>query len=142
MQLTRILAVLVLLVLASNACTTTHVDEPAARAVQFLTNVHTGKMMKADEWLTRKARSEPAFNAHGGLDAMVKQSTARAERYGGLKSVQVLQSTKRNEQANVEIRVLFNQDPSASIDAPNAAKEEMIWNVTAVKEDGNWKLSF
>src|SRR5688572_23007035 len=89
----KVAAVLLLMVL-SNGCTTTQSAEPTARAVQFLTNVHTGKMMDADEWLTRKARSEPGFKAHGGLDTLVKQSTARAERHGGLKSVQVLQSAK------------------------------------------------
>lgn len=137
----KILSALMALVLMGISCTT-YGDEPVARAVQFLTNVHTGKMMKADEWLTRKARSEPAFNAHGGLDVMVKQSTARAERYGGLKTVEVLQATKTNEQADVKVRVLFNQYPSTSKDAPNAAKEEMVWDITALKEDGIWKLSF
>lgn len=137
----KILAPLLLLV-ATIGCTTTQPDEPTARAVQFLTNVYTGKMMNAEEWLTRQARSEPAFNSHGGLDSMVKQSTARAERYGGLKSVRVLQSTKTEEQIDVKIIILFHQDPSASPDVPNAAKEEMIWNMTAAKEDGNWKLSF
>jgi hypothetical protein len=133
---------LMALVLIGTSCTT-YGHEPVARAVQFLTNVHTGKMMKADEWLTRKARLEPAFNAHGGLNAMVKQSTARAERYGGLKTVEVLQVTKTTERVDVKIRVNFKQDPGSSLSgAPSAPKEEMIWDITAMEEDGNWKLSF
>lgn len=124
------------------SCGTTNGSQSVSRAAQFVKNVHTGKMMKADEWLTRKARSEPAFNAHGGLDAMVRQSTAQAERHGGLKTIEVLQATEISGQAIVKIRVLFNKNPIASTNAPNTIKEEMIWDITATKEDSVWKLSF
>jgi hypothetical protein len=133
----------VLLLIGSlTGCAAALNEDPAARALQFLTNVHTGKSMNEEEWLTKEVRSAEVFRAHGGLEAMVKQSTAHARRYGGLESVQVVQCTTTGDTVDIQVRVLFKEMPAASADAPTSETEDMVWTIAAVKESGRWLLSF
>jgi hypothetical protein len=117
-------------------------SQPSERAIEFLTNVYTGKPMQEEDWLTKKARSASAFRAHGGLDVMTKQSTARANRYGGLKTVTVLSVKKTRDGYRVRAKVEFKESPANSKSAAVAAKEPMVWSLTEVKENGIWKIYF
>src|SRR6267378_1322946 len=86
----RVIAAIFFLIAVVSSCSYVGKDQgPEERAKEFLSNVYTGKQMKAEEWLSREARAAPSFNAFGGLERMIQQSAARAERYGGLRSVEI-----------------------------------------------------
>ena len=97
--------------------------------------------MRADDWLTMETRKSEAFVAFGGIEALVRQSTARAERNGGLSSVRVLGTHKEANTYLVEVEVQFNRDPSGDNNLATATNERMIWQVRLVYEDGAWKLA-
>ena len=117
-------------------------DIATARVVAFLTNAHTGKDMRAEDWLTKQTRSAEAFKAFGGLAALVRQSTARAERFGGLESVQVLDERKVGREYAVTAEVHFREDHRNPNNAAIAANEDMVWRFRIVDEGGKLLLDF
>jgi len=117
-------------------------DVATERVVEFLTNVHTGKEMRADEWLTRQTRAAPAFEGFGGLDALVRQSTARAGRFGGLGSVQILDAKKVGQGYVVTAQVHFVEDYRKPDNSAVGANEDMVWRFRLINEGGRWMLAF
>jgi len=97
--------------------------------------------MKSEEWLSREAGSASLFQAFGGLERMVQQSTARAEQYGGLKSVDIKEAKSEAQRALVKAEVKFVKDHKSSDGRAVAANEDIIWNLRFVHEDGVWKIA-
>ncbi len=116
-------------------------QSPEERAKEFLSNVYTGKQMKAEEWLSREARAAPLFNAFGGLERMIQQSAARAERYGGLRSVEITEITPDDQRVSVKAEIRFAKDHKLSDAKAVAANEGIIWDLRLVREDGAWKIA-
>jgi hypothetical protein len=110
------------------------------RVIQFLTNAHTGKMMKPEQWLTAEVRAAPSFNASGGLKALVEQSTERAKKYGGLASVTVREVKSQGQHCEVTAEVTFRRDHKEPGN-PSAANEDMIWPFIMIKQHGVWKIA-
>jgi len=117
-------------------------NDASDRVVEFLTNAHTGKPMRADDWLTRKARSAEKFVAFGGLDALVRQSTERAARFGGLESVRVVNVKIEGPSRVVTAEVNFKRDHREPENPAKAASEDMIWQLRVLDEDGTLKVDF
>lgn len=103
--------------------------------------MYTGKQMKSEDWLSREAASASLFKAFGGLERMIQQSTARAERYGGLKSVDIKEVKADDRSAVVKGEVKFVKDHKAANEKAVAANEDIIWDLRFVREDGVWKLA-
>src|SRR5215471_2849886 len=101
---------LLLFVLLTLFSGVTFADPRVDVAKAFVTNIHTGQSMRPEQWLTKESRTQEAFVAFGGLDAMVRQTTARADRFGGLKSVEVLRASSKGPALLVKIKVRFNRD--------------------------------
>lgn len=97
--------------------------------------------MRAEDWLTMETRESEAFVGFGGIEALVRQSTARAERNGGFNSVRVISARKEGNTYLIEAEVQFNQDPRAADNQAAATSERMIWRVRLVYEDSAWKLA-
>ena len=118
--------------------------EPMAteRVIRFLTNVYTGYSMKADEWLSKETRNAPKFKAFGGLSSLVKQSTARAREFDGLKSVTVIEVMQEGPAYAVKASVAFIKDHRKIASGGVAEREEIVWDFRVSKEDGAWRLSF
>ena len=110
------------------------------RVIQFLTRAHTGEPMRAAEWLGKDVRDGDKFKAFGGLDRLIKQSTARAHEYKGLKSVSILDVKQQGESYLVKAEVTFIEDHRKSDSPAMAEREEMIWSIRVAKENGKWKL--
>lgn len=115
---------------------------PIKRVLQFLTNVHTGQTMKTDEWLVAKMQTAPMFVDFGGLDGMVKQSTVRADKYGGLDFVTVNNVKEFGATYLVTAEVKFKRDHRIPRTEAATTQEDMIWIIRVSKERGQWKLSF
>ncbi|HVN34433.1 MAG TPA: hypothetical protein VMU96_04145 [Casimicrobiaceae bacterium] len=109
-------------------------------AKAFVANAHTGQSMRAEQWLTKDVRTAKVFIAFGGIDALIRQTTARADRFGGLKTVEVISATPEGGALLVRIEVRFNRDADDGIGSSAAAAEPMIWEMRVVREDGSWKL--
>lgn len=121
----RVMLVTILLLTGLSACSNT----PTHRAVEFTKNCYSGKSMRAEEWFTKEARASRLFNDFGGVDAMVKDSTAEATRNQGLQSIKVLNEKKQDAVVLIEVEVVFkNGTKSTGVDS---------W----VIEDGNWKIT-
>lgn len=118
-----------------------HADPIATdKVIQFLTRAYTDQPMRAAEWLSKDVRNSDKFNAFGGLDRLIKQSTSRAREYKGLKSVSIIDVKKEGEVYFVTAEVKFIED-HRNADSPAAAEREaMIWNVRVAREDGRWML--
>ena len=112
------------------------------RVIAFLTNAHTGVQMRANDWLTEKARSAELFVAFGGLDALVRQSTSTAERYGGFGSIQILDSKKEGRVYVLTAQVRFKDDDRRRKDPSKAVSEDMVWQFRVVNEGGKLLLDF
>jgi hypothetical protein len=115
--------------------------EASARAVQFLKNAHTGKAMIAKDWLTDDARQAPMFSGFGGVEALVKQSTSRAEKFGGLKTVSVKEARPLKPGCEVSAEVKFLKDHKDPANPAVVAGEEMIWTFRMVKKNGAWRIA-
>jgi len=115
--------------------------DASARAVQFLKNAHTGKEMSAREWLTDEARQAPMFAGFGGIEVLVRQSTSRAEKYGGLKSVSVVEARPLKLGCEVSALVRFVKDHKDPANPAVAAGEEMIWTFHMIEKNKAWKIS-
>jgi hypothetical protein len=132
------------IVLVGFACACSNIGQaqgPEQRAKEFLSNVYTGKQMKSEEWLSREARAASLFNAFGGLDRMVQQSTARAERYGGLRSIDIREVKSDEQRALVKAEVSFVRDHKSPDSKAVAANEDIIWDLQFVREDDVWKIA-
>jgi hypothetical protein len=129
------------IVLLCSCMTTREFAAPEERAKEFLSNVYTGRQMKPEEWLSRDARTAPMFNAFGGLERMIQQSTARAERFGGFKSVDIREVTPSDQRMLVRAEVKFARDHKLGGDKGKAANEDIIWDLWFVREDGVWKIA-
>jgi len=114
---------------------------PEERAKEFLSNVYTGKQMKAEEWLSREARAAPLFNGFGGLERMIQQSAARAERYGGLRSVEITEIKPDDQRVSVKAEIRFAKDHKVPDAKAVAANEDIMWDLRLVREDGAWKIA-
>jgi len=112
------------------------------RAIQFLTNAHTGVSMEDSEWLSVATRTAPNFVGFGGLSALVNQSTAFAREFNGLKSVEILDVADQGNVQRIRAEVKFLDDKRRSASPAAAERKAMIWTFVATKEDGKWKLSF
>lgn len=138
-RITTVLVFLVGLVCScSNVCA---IEGPEERAKEFLSNVYTGKQMKPEEWLTRGAQSAPLFNAFGGLERMIQQSTARAQRYGGLKSIDIRETKHEGQRVLVKAEIRFVKDHKSTDTNAVAASEDIIWDLPLVREGGAWKVA-
>ena len=113
--------------------------DPRVELVEaFLRNIHSGQPMKAEIWLTKEARTAEAFVAFGGLDSVIKQSTATADRHGGLRSVEVLSADIDGDGIFVRAKVRFNREDTSGVGVEPA--DQTIWEVRVVREEGRWKL--
>ena len=110
------------------------------RVIQFLTNAHTGRSMRASEWLGKDVRDADKFKAFGGLDRLIEQSTARAHEYKGLKSVSILEVKEEGPAYVVKAEVKFIADHRKADSRAAAEREDMVWNIRVAKENGKWKL--
>jgi len=119
---------------ASNAATD--------RVTAFLTNAYTGVQMQPDDWLTEEARTAELFLAFGGLDALVRQSTASAKRYGGLESVRILTAKEDGRAYLVTAEVHLKDDDSRRSVPAKAVSEDMVWRFRVVTQDGKLLLEF
>ena len=136
------LSTLIVGFLLSVTCAASTTSIATDRVISFLTNAHTGKQMRADEWLTKKTRSAEMFVAFGGLDALVRQSTSSAESYGGLRSVRILVAKREGNTHFVTAEVQFKEDYRRRQSPVAAEREDMVWQFRVVSEDGVLKLSF
>lgn len=57
-------------------------ETPVDLAVRFPTNFYTGVEVSPNEWLAESTRETHVFEKSGRLNALVKQSTARATHLG------------------------------------------------------------
>ena len=117
------------------------VAPPIDMAETFLRHVHTGQQLRAEDWLSEETRSSEAFIGFGGLDVLVRQSTARADRYGGVKAVRIRGARGEGGEYFVTAEVLFNRDPTAGDGPAMATHDQMIWEFRVVREEGKWKLA-
>jgi hypothetical protein len=115
-------------------------QNPVDRAVEFLTNAYSGQTMQPEEWLTKETRNAPMFKGFGGLDALVKQSTARAQKFGGLKTVTVQDVKKEGDTYKAAIEITFMEDHKDPSNSAMATQEDMVWNIQIIKQGGRWKL--
>ena len=130
------------LALLACACTTaTQVGGPDKRAKEFLSNVYTGKQMDPEEWLSRETRTAPLFAAFGGLPRMVQQSTAWAESFGGLKSIDVREARVEGQHALVKVEVHFVRDHKTVDNKAVATNEDIVWDLRLIQEDGVWRVA-
>jgi hypothetical protein len=134
-----ILAVALVAMLFSNSA----LADPSAtdRVIQFLTNSYTGRSMQATEWLSQETRRAEKFNAFGGLNALVKQSTARAREFKGLKSVVILDVKQEGQVYIVKAEVKFFEDHRKPTSPAMAEREDIIWDIRVARENSKWKLS-
>ena len=114
---------------------------PTDRTIQFLTNAHTGIDMDDSEWLSADARSTGKIAAYGGLSRLVKQTTAFAREYKGLKSVTVLQVTDEGKAFRIRAEVKFFDEKRRKKSPAAAEREDMTWVFLVTKEEGKWKLT-
>jgi hypothetical protein len=136
-----VIAAIIFLITVVGSCSYIGKEGPEERAKEFLSNVYTGKQMKAEEWLSREARAAPLFNAFGGLERMIQQSAARAERYGGLRSVEITEIRPDDQRVSVKAQIRFARDHKAPDAKAVAANEDIIWDLRLVQEDGAWKIA-
>jgi hypothetical protein len=113
----------------------------SARVVQFLKNVHSGKTMIAKDWLTDEARQAPMFSGFGGVEALVRQSTRSAEKFGGLKAVRVVEARPLKLGCEVSAEVRFVKDHKDPANPAVAASEEMIWTFHMIEKNGAWRIA-
>ena len=137
----RKLSILMVAILFSIVCVAS-TNVATDRVIAFLVNAHTGRQMSADEWLTKNTRSAKAFVGFGGLDGMVRQSTARAARFGGFGSVQILDSKKDGNAYVVTAEVRFKEDHRTPENPATGASEDMVWRFRVINEGGKWMLDF
>jgi hypothetical protein len=114
---------------------------PAERAKEFLSNLYTGKQMREEEWLSREAAAASLFKGFGGLERMVQQSTARAERYGGLRSVEVREAKSGDKNTTVTAEIKFVRNHKSEDEKPVPLNEDITWELRFVREDGVWKIA-
>ena len=133
-------AIVVPIVLICSCGTVSQVQSPEQRAKEFLSNIYTGKQMRSEEWLNQEARSASLFNAFGGLERMIQQSTARAERYGGLKSVDIREVKSGDRYTLVKAEVKFARDHKSPNNAV-ADNEDIIWDLRFAREESVWKIA-
>jgi hypothetical protein len=115
--------------------------EASARAVKFLKNAHTGKAMIAKDWLTDEARQSPMFAGFGGIEALVRQSTSRAEKFGGLRAVSILEARPLKLGCEVSAEVKFVKDHRDPANPAVAVSEEMIWTFQMTEQNGTWRIA-
>ena len=132
----------ILVMVFATLCSSYAADNPVDRAVEFLSNVYSGKTMLAEEWLTKEARNAPMFGAFGGLDALVNQSTEQAKKFGGLRTVTVKDVKREGNTYHVVIEITFMQDHRMPASAAMATQEDIVWNLEIRNQDGVWKLTW
>lgn len=137
----RIRSVLISGLLLSHACFAA-TNAATDRVIAFLTNAHTGVQMRPNDWLTEETSSAELFLVFGGLDALVRQSTESATRYGGLESVQIL-TAKEDGNAYLVIAEVHFKDDARRRNAPaKAVSEDMVWRFRVVNQNGKLLLNF
>ena len=142
-QLLAVLATINLIVPAPSSAVAVegNCGDAKTRAVQFLKNAHTGKSMSAKKWLIDEARRAPMFAGFGGLNALVTQSTARAKKYGGLRSITVRSTNRVGEACEVSAEVKFLKDHKDPTNPAVAANEDMVWTFQMSRQQGLWKIA-
>ena len=115
---------------------------PTDRTIQFLTNAHTGISMDDSEWLSTEARSTGKIAGFGGLSTLVKQTTAFAKEFKGLKSVVILEVAEQGKAQRIRAEVKFFDEKRRKASPAAAEREDMIWTFVVTKEEGKWKLLF
>ena len=115
-------------------------DNAKKRVALFLKNAHTGKKMKAKDWLADDVSRAPMFAGFGGIDALVNQTTARTRKFGGLKSITVQNSVRSGEVCEVSAEVKFVKDPKESPGPAAADNEDMVWTFQLSRQHGVWKI--
>jgi hypothetical protein len=98
--------------------------------------------MRPNDWLTEEASSAELFLAFGGLDALVRQSTASAQQYGGLRSVQILNAKKEGQAYVVTAEVHFKDDDRRRSVPAKVVSEDMVWRFRVVNQNGKLLLDF
>lgn len=116
-------------------------DDAKTRVVRFLKDAHTGKSMSEEKWLTEEARRAPVFAGFGGLNALVKQSTARAKKYGGLGPITVRSTNRVGEACEVSAEVKFLTNHKDPTNPAVAANEDMVWTFQMSIQRGLWKIA-
>ena len=115
---------------------------PTDRTIQFLTNAHTGISMDDSEWLSTEARSTGKIAGFGGLRTLVKQTTAFAKEFRGLRSVVILDVVEQGNAQRIRAEVKFFDEKRRKASPAAAERENMIWTFVITKEEGKWKLLF
>jgi hypothetical protein len=106
-----------------------YADNLAERVKEYYTNINSGKSMEENDWISKKARGTRMWQVLGGLSARVKGITAEAQQHSGLKSVQVLKTSKKGKQFSMSVEITYNDN--------SKHEESEYW----IKEDGKWKLT-
>ena len=97
--------------------------------------------MDPEEWLTRETRAAATFNAFGGLSVMVRQTSAWAMRYGGLKNVEIVAVKRETDKAVVTAKISLNQEYRNPSSPVASEREDKVWEVHLLVEDGKWKIA-
>lgn len=124
------------------SCSSYAAESPADRGVAFLTNVYSGQTMSTEEWLANEARIDAVFRAFGGLDALVKQSTELANKFGGLRAVTVRDVKRDGDTYHVVIEVTFMQNHRTPPSEAMATQEDIVWDLQIRNQDGVWKITW
>lgn len=132
---------LLTLLLMNGCLTADKIPTATHRAKEFLENIHTGKDMTPEEWMTREARNAPAFQAFGGLPRMVKNSTAWANKYGGLRDIELLHAKTEREGVVVAMRIHLQRDYRDPASPVASEREDRVWELRLAMEDGAWKIA-
>ena len=98
--------------------------------------------MSDSEWLSSEARGGGKIAAFGGLNKLVKQTTAFAKEFNGLKSVAVLDVVEVGNKQRIRAEVKFFDEARRKASPAAAEREDMIWTFLVTKEHGKWKLQF
>lgn len=105
-------------------------DPVIDRIVEFNTNIYSGKAMQEENWLTKEARSSELFVSFGGLEALTKNSSAEANKEGGLEFVKVNVLKRDENSLTAEVEVTFKSKKVST------STEVWLSNV-----DGQWKMT-
>jgi hypothetical protein len=118
------------------------VSNASDRAILFLVSVHSGQHLKEKEWLSDDLRLSENFRGHGGLSRLTSQSTALAQKYGGIGQIQLLSSDCSGAKCKIRLQLKFRDEERRKASASPAEREDMVWEFSATKSKRNWLFEF
>jgi hypothetical protein len=111
------------------------------RALHFVLNMYSGIRMRSSEWLELDPASRAGLEAYGGLETMVRQSTAFAHAYGGVDMVRIESIQKLEPGFLIEVLVTFREDDRRRNNAAIAEREVITWRLQARQSGQRWRFS-